>query len=356
MAGFFRTKPADRRFEAPTGRTMPDRRALALVKHVCHLAGKRSLIDDVTYGLADEGVLAALDMHDTPALYNWMVRAFSFQGISDYVAADFMDRHGSVTWDQIEAGLAREPACFKLRSYWDFDRCGYNKTRHTCGRPSVIRRCPLPAHPLRNGRLNQLAYSLHFFLRDVAGGDLAGWLDWTIEASGATDARPDLARDALLEPLRHIYGVSDKMLTMLLSDLLIGGSGTRPRWLGIGAGMIVVDTLVHNFLWRSGILHRHRAVHNYGPLCYGENGCANIIRAIARRLDARDFNAAFPASFPRFVQHAIWRFCAQQGLDICNGNRIADGRRCTNDWCPVFGDCDKVALRRPKINRAVQKI
>ncbi len=31
------------------------------------------------------------------------------------------------------------------------------------------------------------------------------------------------------------------------------------------------------------------------------------------RVRAR-FNPAFPASFPRFIQQAIWGFCAQDGL------------------------------------------
>ena len=47
------------------------------------------------------------------------------------------------------------------------------------------------------------------------------------------------------------------------------------------------------------------------------------MRLVASQIDARQFNRSFPAVFPRFVQLAIWRYCSQQGLDICNGNRIA---------------------------------
>ena len=311
------------------------------------MAGKRSLISDLQRDLAAEGALAALDGHDSPTLFNWMLRGFSFQGVSDAVAYDFLERHGSVTWSQVKASLKRGPACPKLRGYWAFGQCGYNKGSQTCNKPGFIRQCPLPAYPLRNGRLNQLAYSLYFFIRDIAGGDFAGWLAWVIETSSSGGARPDLARDALIEALRPLYGVSDKMLTMVLSDLLIAGAGTRPRWLDVGAGMIVVDTLVHNFLWRSGILRRHRAEHSFGPACYAQNGCASIIRAIAKEVDSTKFNAAFPANFPRFVQHAIWHYCAQEGLSICNGNRIADNRRCINTWCPVHDNCDRAVLRRP---------
>jgi hypothetical protein len=69
--------------------------------------------------------------------------------------------------------------------------------------------------------------------------------------------------------------------------------------------MIVVDTLVHNFLHRTGILNRLDATHPYGPGCYRPTGCAEILQQVAREIDARKFNAEFPATFPRFVQSAI---------------------------------------------------
>ena len=108
--------------------------------------------------------------------------------------------------------------------------------------------------------------------------------------------------------------------------------------------MIVIDTLMHNHLHRTGILRRFRAEHPYGPRCYAAGSCAGIVRGLAARIDARAFNPAFPACFPRFVQHALWRFCSTSELDICNGNRVDDRRRCQNTLCPVFHCCDRVAL------------
>ena len=108
--------------------------------------------------------------------------------------------------------------------------------------------------------------------------------------------------------------------------------------------MIAIDTLVHNFLHRTGILHRFGADHAYGAACYRPGGCADIIEAVAERIDARDFNPAFPAVFPRFVQHAIWRYCAQTGLDVCNGNRIDDRKSCDNVYCQIHNICDRIAL------------
>jgi hypothetical protein len=36
---------------------------------------------------------------------------------------------------------------------------------------------------LRNGRLNQTAYCLYLFIRDIADGDLIGWIDQRLQAA-----------------------------------------------------------------------------------------------------------------------------------------------------------------------------
>ena len=151
---------------------------------------------------------------------------------------------------------------------------------------------------------------------------------------------------ALIEPMREVYGVSDKVLAMALSALLLGAPEKMVLWTEVGGSTIAIDTLVHNFLHRTGILHRFKANHPYGLACYRPGGCADIIQAVAERIDARQFNPTFPQTFPRFVQHAIWQYCAQDGLDVCNGNRIDDARRCESKDCRVRLMCDRMALRR----------
>jgi hypothetical protein len=84
----------------------------------------------------------------------------SFQGIANRIVEDFIQRHGNVTWFDIEQALAASPTCPKLAGYWRFHDCRYHKTSGTCAEPDHIAACPLPGHPLRNGRLNQTAYSL----------------------------------------------------------------------------------------------------------------------------------------------------------------------------------------------------
>ena len=81
------------------------------------------------------------------------------------------------TWADIDAKVAASPTCPKLQSYWHFHGCRYDKISRTCSEPDHIDGCPLPTHQLRNGRLNQMAYSLFLFIRDIADGDLVGWID-----------------------------------------------------------------------------------------------------------------------------------------------------------------------------------
>ena len=317
--------------------------AVRLIHYVCCLAGSATLIDDLQAESSDDDLHAAVANHDSAALVDWLLAALSYQGISDQVAFNYMEEHGQATWHEIKRNLAKRASCPKLASYWHFHGCRYHKTSHTCAEPDHISKCPLPTHDLRNGRLNQTAFSLVLFVRDIADGDLIGWIDRQLHAADEPTDPDRLVHlhEAIIGPLRQIYGVADKVLTMALSCILLSAASDRPLWHEVGAGMIAVDTLVHNFLHRTGILDRFDAVHAYGPGCYQHGGCAEILQAVAERIDAQQFNPSFPQTFPRFVQHAIWRFCSQQGLDICNGNRIDDRKSCDNVYCQIYRICDR---------------
>jgi hypothetical protein len=230
-------------------RTAALEHAVRVIYRVCCLAGSASLIDKIRTDLDADGVRAAIRKRDTAAVFDWLIAALSYQGISDQIAYDYMEQHGYVRWDDINQKLAGGAACPKLISYWHFHDCGYNKLRRTCGELDHISRCPLPTHDLRNGRLNQTAYALYLFIRDIADGDLIGWIDQRLQATNdppRADRLPRM-RDALIAPLREIYGVSDKVLTMALSSILLGAPKSMRLWQEVGASMIAIDTLVHNF-------------------------------------------------------------------------------------------------------------
>ena len=88
---------------------------------------------------------------------------------------------------------------------------------------------------------------------------------------------------ALIEPLRNVYGVSDKVLAMALSGILIGAADVRPKWLQVGVHLIAVDTLVHNFLHRTGILARFKAAHPYGPAATGQAAAPKSLPVLPSR-------------------------------------------------------------------------
>jgi hypothetical protein len=298
-------------------------------------------LDDIQTDAKRIGLAAAIETSNTPRIFDWAVENFSYQGISDQVARNYMAKNGKATWRSIKAGLNEAPACPKLRSYWQFDRCRYDKGSFSCSEPEHIESCPLPRHRQRNGRLNQTAYSFFLFLRDIARGDFVGWIDEQL----ASVADRNAAQETLIGPLRHVYGVSDKILTMTLSTLLMAVPDTKPGWFEVGKGMIAVDTLVHNFLHRTGVLADFGAPHAYGLGCYASGGCADIIRSVSAEIDATAFNRRFPRNFPRFVQHAIWRYCAGDGLNICNGNQIDDRKSCEMSFCQLFKICRKMPLK-----------
>jgi hypothetical protein len=299
-----------------------------------------TFLEDVRTELQAAGIAKAVGCRDTPAIFDWLLTAFSYQGVSDQVARTYMEQNGRATWSSLVRAFETEPTCPRLRSYWHYEGCRYDKGSFSCANPEQIADCLVPRPRLRNGRLNQTAASFFLFVRDITKGDLVGWIDHQLRSSPKADRQ-----QALIGPLRNVYGVSDKILTMTLSDLLLGASINGSVWLETGTGMIAIDTLVHNFLYRTGILQSCGKAHQYGVGCYAEGGCADIIKNLSKLIDARSFNRQFPADFPRFVQHAIWRFCAANGLDLCNGNRIDDRKPCQTSYCQLFGICGRKQLK-----------
>jgi hypothetical protein len=140
--------------------------AVRLIHAVCGLAGSPTLVDEIRAELRADNVRAAIRNWRTGPVFDWLMAALSYQGISNQVAHNYMEKHGRATWRQIKQALDRGASCPKLKSYWHFHDCCYDKISRTCAEPDHIRCCPLPKHDLRNGRLNQTAYSLFLFIRD----------------------------------------------------------------------------------------------------------------------------------------------------------------------------------------------
>jgi hypothetical protein len=307
----------------------------------------RDYLVKIKTNLTRDGIPIAVRRRDTAAIFDWLVAVSQYQGISDRNAAAFTAKNGLVGWDDIAAALGSSPTCPRLASYWAYSGCSYRKGNHSCAEPQHLDRCTVPDHPTRKGSLIVAAHSLFLFMRDVCQGDFVAWLDSRLASADPGLHDPNRAMmmgSALLEALNGVQGLGSKVWSMALADLLLAGDQKRERWVTTGAGMIVVDSLLHNFLHRTGVLRRFSADHLYGPGCYAPGGCSDLFRGLAQRIDARQFNPTFPASFPRFIQFGIWRLCSTSELRHCNGLSIDDRARCQNDACPAFQLCDRIPL------------
>jgi hypothetical protein len=102
-----------------------------LIYAVCCVAGSTLLFNEIEH---EDGLRRAIQQHNTPKLFHWLVYAFSFQGIADGIASSYLERHGLPSWLEVEAGL-EHASCRKLKSYWSFSDCGYRKGAGACNEP-----------------------------------------------------------------------------------------------------------------------------------------------------------------------------------------------------------------------------
>lgn len=316
------------------------RHAANLLAFTCRGDGEQSAGASVPSFLAK-----AIERHDTAVLYRSLMDGFSYQGISDAVAQNFVAKHGNAEWFDLERMLDHSGAerCPKLDGFHHFSACGYRKSSHTCANQAALPSCSVPSLPLRKGVLNQQAFALYLLIRDRCGGDLVEFIDQVFAIAYLEPDPVTTAREALLALFTSITGVSRKLASMMLATILLAAGNSRQGWASVGSSMVAIDSLVHNHLHRTGILKAYGAEHRYGEHCAGNQGCERIVRDLAARLSCVTSDAQVVS--PRQLQHAIWRFCAGSELNICNGNRINDKKPCRHFDCPVGHGCARVALK-----------
>ena len=237
--------------------------AVALVEAICHLPGNRTALRRHEARIKASGLREAITAHDTAFLYGWLMEIFSFQGISDSIAWNYIEKHGNADWKEIRTLLRDNPLhCPKLKAFEAYKNCGYRKMAQTCNVQELIATCVVPRLPLRKGDLNQLALSLFLFIRDACKGNLVRFIDKTLaQVSEEGGEFERLGRRALIKAFKPNFGIGPKLISMSLASLLIAGGRQRSRWVRVGRSMIVIDSLVHNFLHRSGILEAYGSAH-----------------------------------------------------------------------------------------------
>ena len=321
-----------------------------MVKKICWLSPDASVIEFEDASEIRNILQGNISNHrKTQRLFLPMMEALSFQGIGDAVVLRYQQAHGSISFHDILKAICRQRRkchflCEKLSSFETFKGCGYQKSQPKCNNLGGLFDCPLPTHDLLKGVLNVKAYSFYLYIRDVCRGDMISHFDriiqahWKDDRSGTGDAK-----EAVIKDFTRIFGVGDKLANMTLSVVLAADPDNQP-WVSVGQSMVAVDSLVHNFLHRSGILKFYNRCHPYGPRC--SKDCLWVLDRIIHQIDAREFNQSYPKYFPRFIQYSIWRFCTLEVHAICNGVNINDANPCQrDDICPVYDLCQHIPLK-----------
>ena len=126
--------------------------AAKLILDLLNLEDSRRLLANADRRIFAAGLKPMLRERDTPSLYGWLMEVFSFQGISDAIAADYLARHGNAEWQEIDRHLRRRrPLCPKLSSFDAYRGCGFQKLKEQCNNPRLIASCPVPAASLAQG-------------------------------------------------------------------------------------------------------------------------------------------------------------------------------------------------------------
>ena len=76
--------------------------AVRLIRQVCLLSRSVKLVAETRASLRAEGITSAVRHHDSAALFDWLITMLSYRGISNWVAADYLERHGQATLRAIE--------------------------------------------------------------------------------------------------------------------------------------------------------------------------------------------------------------------------------------------------------------
>ena len=144
---------------------------------------------------------------------------------------------------------------------------------------------------------------------------------WSAGSTSGSQAVPDPSSpdyperlgQAVIGPMRHVFGVSHKVLNMTLADLLIGADPDRSLWVLAGQHMIAVDTLIHNLLHRTGTLAHCDAEHAYGPGCYAPQGALPSCGRSRARLTPAPLTRAFRRPSPGLCSTPFGPFAPKMG-------------------------------------------
>ena len=333
-----------------TRQKQASKRSIEIVKEIIRAQQKLFVDPYLTDSTEIEAILHQM-MHGKPQhksikLYQYFLEAFLHSGGGDRSNLNYYhNQKYKPTFNRVKHAL-QAAQCPKLASFETFRGCGYRKTTNNCAEPAFLKSCPLPRFDMKRGPLNEMAFSLYFFLRDVCRRDFYTFVTQHFGEGELSGGAINERLQAFIGKVTTIANVGPKLAHMALAWLFLTRySGWDYR--RVGEQMIAVDSLVHTFLHRTGILANYGADHAYGARCHADTGCLGVIHDLSRRIDCREFNPTLPANFPRFIQYHIWAYCGQGGENICNLNKCKPGK--PNPACVLRqqGLCAELPPQRP---------
>ena len=246
------------------------------------------------------GLRRAIRNRDTPALYDWLMAGFSFQGISDRIAAGLHrpSRQRDLGRRSRAALADHRCNCPKLGGFDTYRGLRLSKDRRDLPEPD--RPCPIVrCRPSPSAR----AISTSRPSRSTTSFVIAARATWSASSSASSprSTQPSLVdpvtakHDRLMAEFSRIHAVSAKLIAMMLASLLMAGGALAAR---LAAGSASPWSPSTAWSTTSSIGPASFAafdqVHLYGPPVYGPRGCAAVIYQLADRIDAREFHPSYP--------------------------------------------------------------
>jgi hypothetical protein len=193
--------------------------------------------------------------HKSIKLYQYLLEAFLLSGGGDQSNYSYYAKQRvKPTFNRVKHAV-KAAQCPRLVTFETFKGCRYRKTTNKCNEPAFLGACPLPAFDMKRGSLNHMAFSLYLFLRDICRRDFYAHVTEHFGQGHLADGSINELLQGFIEKVTSIANVGPKLAHMALSGLFL----TRyPSWdyHRVGLHMIAVDSLVHNFLHRTGMARR----------------------------------------------------------------------------------------------------
>ena len=189
-------------------------RSIEIVKQVI-MAHHKLFVDSYLTDSTETQAILHQMMHGKPQhksimLYQYFLEAFLHSGGGDRSNQNYYhNQKYKPSFNRIKNAV-KTAQCPKLASFETFKGCGYRKMTNNCSEPAFVKSCPLPRFDMKRGPLNEMAFSLYFFLRDVCRGNFYAYVRGHFGEGQLADEAVSELLQSFIEKITTIANVSPK--------------------------------------------------------------------------------------------------------------------------------------------------